>query len=96
MKESTGTKLKEADKSELNSELVKRKKLKDTPFEVISVEKDGKYEHFGVLGEYRVTEVYDKASKVESEVIKITWNRIIQVSMILIEKMKVNDITIKK
>jgi len=67
-------------------ELIQRKDVKDTPFTIIS--KTDTNEHFAVIGEYRITEVYDSKNKVEKEVKKITWNRIVQVMMILNEKFK--------
>jgi len=62
-------------------ELVKRKQLKDSPFEIITQEGYS----FGVMGEYRVTEKADTVKEIEKELKKITWNRIIQVVMILTE-----------
>jgi hypothetical protein len=69
-----------------NTELVKRKEIKDTPFTVISLTEQN--EHFAVLGDYRVTEVYDNPQTAEKEVKKVTWNRLIQVILILQEKFK--------
>jgi len=62
-------------------ELVKREKIKDSPFEIIT--QQGK--SFGIMGDYRVTEQYEKKSEVKKELSKITWNRIVQVIMILEE-----------
>jgi len=69
-------------KDSSNEQLVKREPIKDSPFVVISIE-DKK--HFGVMGEYRVTEEMESKEKVEKELKKITWNRMIQVIMILDE-----------
>jgi len=71
-----------------NKELIQRKEVKNTPFTIIS--KTDTNEHFAVMGDYRITEVYDSQNKVEKEVKKITWNRIIQVMMIVNEKVKEN------
>lgn len=71
-------------------ELVSRNDVKDTPFTIISLL--DKNEHFAVLGEYRITEKYDKAIKAEAEVIRITWNRVIQVMLILNKKINLNEI----
>ena len=68
-----------------NEELITRKKVKDSPFEVIGLVE--KKEYFAVLGEYRITEVYDTERKAIDQVKKINWNRVIQVVMILIEKL---------
>ena len=64
-----------------NEELIKRLSIKDSPFEVIT--KDG--ESFGVMGNYRLTEPGKDAETIKEELEKITWNRIIQVVMILDE-----------
>lgn len=68
------------------TELLSRKEIKDTPFQVVSIAEENK--HFAILGEYRITEKYDTAKEAEKEVVKMTWNRIIQVMMILQEKLK--------
>jgi hypothetical protein len=71
-----------------NKELIKRISIKNSPFEVITTE--GK--SFGVMGNYRLTEPSKDAKIVKKELEKITWNRIIQVMMILEEvKEKVNN-----
>lgn len=67
-----------------NSEIIKRKDIKDTPFTVITVNK----EHFGSMGNYRITEKYKTRDAVERELKKVTWNRVIQVIMLLQEMNK--------
>ena len=62
-------------------ELIERYAIKDSPFEVIT--RNG--ESWGVMGQYRLTEVGNNKKKVKRELEKITWNRIIQVTMILNE-----------
>jgi len=72
-------------KEEENEELIVRTEIEDTPFVVIELKESGEY--FATLGEYRITEkVKSKAIAIES-VKKMTWNRVIQVVMILIEKL---------
>lgn len=73
---------KETDKPESNSELIKRTEIENSPFVVITSE--GK--SFGTLGKYRITEVYNDIEECIDEVKKITWNRIIQVFMLLNEE----------
>lgn len=68
-----------------NEELITRKKVKDSPFEVIGLVE--KKEYFATLGEYRITEVYNTEKKAVDQVKKMNWNRVIQVVMILIEKL---------
>ena len=62
-------------------ELIKRVSIKDSPFEVIT--QDGY--SFGVMGNYRLTEKSNDAKDIEKQLKKITWNRIIQIVMILEE-----------
>ena len=72
-----------------NEELIKRLSIEDSPFEVIT--KDGV--SFGVMGNYRLTSKSTDEQSVKSELEKITWNRIIQVVMILNElkeKLEIN------
>lgn len=64
-----------------NEELIKRFSIKDSPFEVIT--KNG--QSFGVMGNYRLTEPNEDPKLVEAELEKITWNRVIQIVMILDE-----------
>jgi len=77
------TNVEEQDK-EAYSETISREEVKDSPFHVITI--DG--ESFGVMGDYRLTEKMSK-EKVKKELKKITWNRIIQVIMLL-EEIKTN------
>lgn len=80
--------MKKVDNNESNSkeELVKRKEVENTPFTIITT--NGK--SFGAMGKYRITEPYDKEEEVEKELKKITWNRLIQVVILLIDSK--NDI----
>jgi len=85
-KQSTNVK-KEIKKDYSNEELVKRQKVEDTPFEIITI--NG--ESFGTMGEYRLTEKASNIEEVKKQLEKITWNRIIQIVMILEEiREKVN------
>lgn len=82
-KKSTSMNVKKAVKKDSgNEQMIERWQIKDTPFTVITIE--GK-EHFGVMGEYRVTEGMKSRGEVEDELRCITWNRMIQVMMILDE-----------
>ena len=64
-----------------NSELIKRDSITDSPFEVIT--QNGV--SFGTMGQYRLTEPTTDKRKLKRELENITWNRIIQVIMILDE-----------
>ena len=69
------------------SELIQRDSIKDSPFEVVT--QDGM--SFGVMGQYRLTEPSRDKKAVKEELAAITWNRIIQVIMVLDEiKSKLN------
>ncbi len=87
MKNIQKQKIQSTNVNEINSEsskgeeMIKRKNVKDSPFEIITIEK----ESFGVMGEYRITEKHKTIAKVKEELEKITWNRIVQVIMILNE-----------
>lgn len=74
-------------------ELIERTEVKDTPFTIIRIK--AKNESFATLGEYRITEVYEHNKDLEEELKTITWNRIIQVIMILTEKLKTENLEIK-
>lgn len=102
IKSNTSTQsLENQDKENLNSkgtELVKRVELKDTPFMMVSVQDENTNEvrHFGTMGKWRVTELYDKQSKVQTELEKVTWNRLMQViGIVLDEREEVKKITDK-
>jgi hypothetical protein len=61
--------------------MIERWPIPESPFTVISIED----KHFGVMGEYRITEEGKSRGEIEDELKCITWNRIIQVMMILDE-----------
>lgn len=65
------------------SELIIKKEIKDTPFTIINNTEDKTY--FGVIGNYRITEMYKTEAETEKELKKITWNRIIQVIQIILQ-----------
>ena len=85
-KESTSMNVKEVNRQGSSEELVKREQIKDTPFTMIGM--DGKW--FGTMGEYRMTEQFDNKGELEDSLKCITWNRIIQVMMV-INEIKEND-----
>ncbi len=80
--------VKKADKKGYSkkTELVTRTNIENSPFEIIGIKE--KNEYFATLGEYRITEIFKTKKEAIKEVSEITWNRIIQVQMILIEKLK--------
>lgn len=82
----------ELEKNEKAEELVKRYEVRETPFTVIETE--GKI--FGTLGRYRITEPYEiddngteaetLRNRVKEECKRITWDRIIQTMMIVLDQ----------
>jgi hypothetical protein len=70
------------------NQTIKRVEIPDSPFHVITI--DG--ESFGVMGDYRLTEKSASETEVRKELSKITWNRIVQVVMLLEEvRTKINN-----
>lgn len=69
---------KETDNSEF---LIERTEVKDSPFIIVSTEEG----HFGSMGKWRITEVMDTVQGVKKDLEKITWNRLVQVVLLLIE-----------
>ena len=70
------------------NQTIKRVEIPDSPFHVITI--DG--ESFGVMGDYRLTEKSASEAEVRIELSKITWNRIVQVVMLLEEvRTKINN-----
>lgn len=60
---------------------IKREDVKDSPFQIVTTETGS----FGVMGKYRITEMMNHRNEVKMELDKITWNRIIQVMILLIK-----------
>ncbi len=75
-----------------NKELIERVEVKDSPFTVVTV--DGKT--FGTMGQYRVTEVMDSVEECKEECSKFSWNRVMQVIMLLNEQLNSNDLNSKE
>lgn len=75
---------KQDSKNSGKKQLIKKEEIKNSPFTIITIEK----ESFGVMGEYRVTQKYKTKKEVKEELENITWNRIVQVMLILTETIK--------
>ena len=82
-KESTSTNVEKLTNKDSGTELIERFVIPDSPFTVITLKEENK--HFGVMGEYRITEEKENKIDVIKELEKVTWNRVIQVLMILEE-----------
>lgn len=72
------------DKQNLNSELVERIDIENTPFTIIGI--DGMF--FGVMGKYRITDEAKTKKEIEKELQSMTWNRVVQVILLLLETQK--------
>jgi len=66
---------------EETTELFTKTEVENTPFIIITM--NGK--SFGTFGQYRITEEYHTIEQVKTELEKITWNRIIQISSLIVE-----------
>jgi len=69
------------------NQTIKRVEIANSPFHVITIEGQS----FGVMGDYRLTEKSASEAEIKEELSKITWNRIVQVVMLLEEvRSKIN------
>lgn len=64
---------------DLNSEIFKTKEVEETPFTVITIGETS----FGTIGKYKLTNDFMTVEEAEEDVKKITWNRLVNVIMIL-------------
>jgi len=71
----------------MSEELIKREEVEGTPFIIVTTENGS----FGVLGEFRITEVKE-IEVLREELRYVDWNKIVQVVMILINKMQKQDV----
>lgn len=55
--------------------------IENTPFTIITDNEENK--HFGCMGNHRLTEQYENIEELKTELKTITWNKIIQVIIIL-------------
>ena len=86
----TKQKQEKEDKQNSNYELMERTDIEDTPFTIITTEEGS----FGVMGKFRITEK-GTYTDVKKELEKITWNRVIQVTMLLWEQLNEKQINTK-
>jgi hypothetical protein len=71
-------------KKEKNRELISKTEIPNTPFTVVNIDN----EFYGVMGKYRLTEGVETEQKCIELVSEISWNRLIQVILILKEEDK--------
>ncbi len=84
----TQTNVETSDKQNSNYELFESEQLNETPFTIIKANE----KYFGVLGNHRVTELFDTKEEVETELKDVTWNRVLQVIWAVVEKFTKIDI----
>jgi len=85
----SNTDVEEKFNSNSNSELIKKTDVENSPFQVVTTEQGS----FGTMGQYRLTEVFENENEAIEEMKTITWNKIVQVMMVLIDlehKTKIN------
>lgn len=81
-REKTKTPVIELEKDKNDGEgYINRKDIDNTPFTVITISKGS----FVALGKYRLTELYKTEKEAIDEALKVDWNRITQVILLLIE-----------
>jgi hypothetical protein len=69
----------------MDEELVKRKEIPNSPFQVVTTT-DGS---FGIMGKWRLTELGTE-KEITKEMETITWNRIIQVIALITDSLTNN------
>lgn len=70
-----------------SSKVLELKNIENSPFTIV---KQGN-EYFGVIGNHRLTESYNDYLTCETELLQITWNRLIQVIWAVVNKFKLTD-----
>lgn len=73
---------------EPKEELIIKTEMENTPFVIVTT--GGK--SFGTLGKYKITEDYHTEEQVEAELNRMTWNRIIQIIMLVHDTLTNNKI----
>jgi hypothetical protein len=58
--------------------------IENTPFTIVT---EGN-EHFGLIGNHRITESYENKETLKEELVKFSWDRVAQVIWAVVEKFK--------
>jgi len=58
-------------------QLLKRTPVNNTPFVIVSNTETN--EHFGTIGDLRITKIFNNKKEATEKTIEMTWDRIIQV-----------------
>jgi len=87
----TLTSVETLDNKNSNSEIFTHEQVEETPFTIIK--HDEKY--FGVLGNHRITQLFETKEECEADLKDINWNRVMQVIWAVVEKftkININDL----
>lgn len=87
----TQTSVETLDNKNSNSEMFTHEQVEETPFTIIKHEE----KYFGVLGNHRVTQLFDTKEECENDLKDINWNRVMQVIWAVVEKftkININDL----
>lgn len=79
------------EKNPQKEELIQRDEVENTPFIMITINN----ETFGTFGKYRITEMYHTKAQCKVELLKMDWNRVIQIMTLIVDMMRENTKTTK-
>ncbi|AXH71922.1 MAG: hypothetical protein [Microviridae sp.] len=68
-------------RNEQGEELIQRDEVENTPFIMITINN----ETFGTFGKYRITEMYHTKQQCKVELMRIDWNRLVQITSLIVE-----------
>lgn len=75
-----------------NSYNLEFEEVKNTPFTIVKKEND----YFGVIGEHRITEMYENKEELIKNLTEFSWDRVSQVIWAITEKFNKNNEQIKQ
>lgn len=90
----TQTSVETLDNKNSNSEMFESTQVEETPFTIIKHEE----QYFGVLGNHRITQLFNTKEECEADLKDINWNRVMQVIWAVVEKftkININDLNEK-
>ncbi|AXH74334.1 MAG: hypothetical protein [Microviridae sp.] len=70
--------------NEQGEEMIQRDKIENTPFVMITINN----KTFGTFGKYRITEMYHTKQQCKIDLLRMDWNRVIQIMTLVNEMMK--------
>lgn len=80
--ENLSTNVETKTKQDYGNNLIEYRNIENSPFTI--VKNEGLY--YGVIGNHRLTEPYNDEKELEEELLRIDWNRLIQVIWAVVEK----------